>query len=70
MNKEQNSIQAALLQKHIEAIHPTINSNEMPPDHTLILKANLTSYQAKNSNKKMTNIYVIGLLQLVGMQRL
>jgi hypothetical protein len=70
MNKEWNSIQAAIFLKHIEATHPTITSNEMPPDHTLMTEANITSSQAKNSNQKLTNIYVIGLLQLVGMQML
>jgi hypothetical protein len=39
-------------QKHIEATHPTITSNEMPPDHTLIIEATITSSQAKNSNQK------------------
>jgi hypothetical protein len=53
MNKERISIQTAMSQKHIEATHPTITSNEMPPDHTLIIKANITSSQAKNSNQKI-----------------
>jgi hypothetical protein len=52
-NKERNSIQAAIFQKHIEATHPSITSNEMPPDHTLIIEANITSSQAKNSNQKI-----------------
>jgi hypothetical protein len=30
-----------------------MTSNEMPPDHTLIIKANITSSQAKNSNQKI-----------------
>jgi hypothetical protein len=53
MNKEWNSIQAAIFQKHIEATLPTITSNEMPPDHTLIIEANFTSSQAKNSSQKI-----------------
>ncbi len=52
MNKEENSIQAEIFQKHIEATHPTIISNEMPQDHTLIITANITSFQEKNSNQK------------------
>jgi hypothetical protein len=63
-------IQAAIFQKHIEATHQTITSNEMSPDHILIIKANITSSQTKNSNQKMKNIYTIRLLQLVGMQML
>jgi hypothetical protein len=52
-NKEWNFIQAAIFQKHIEATQPTITSNEMPPYHTLIIEANITSSQAKNSNQKI-----------------
>jgi hypothetical protein len=53
MNKEWISIQAAIFHKHIEATHPTITSNYMPPDHTLIFKANITSSQAKNCNQNI-----------------
>jgi hypothetical protein len=67
MSKEWNSIQAVIFQKHIEATHPRINSNEMPPDHTLIIDANITSSQAK---KLLTNIDIIGLSTIVGMQML
>jgi hypothetical protein len=52
-NKKWNSIQAAIFQKHIEATHPTISRDEMPPDHTLIIKANIRSSLAKNSNQKI-----------------
>jgi hypothetical protein len=55
MNKEQNAIQAAIFQKHINATHLTITSNEMPPDHTLIIKANITSSLSKNSNQTVDN---------------
>jgi hypothetical protein len=30
-----------------------MTSNEMPPDHTLMIEANITSSQAKNSNQKI-----------------
>ena len=55
MNKERNAIQAAIFQKHINATHLTITSNEMPPDHTLIIEANITSSLSKNSNQKVDN---------------
>ncbi len=35
-NKEQNSIHAAIFKKHIQATHPNVTSNEMPPEHTLM----------------------------------
>jgi hypothetical protein len=42
-NKEQNSIQAAILQEHIKATHPDVNCNEMPLEHTLIIEGHITS---------------------------
>ena len=42
-NKERNSIQAAIFQKHIQATHPNVTCNEMPPEHTLIIEGNITS---------------------------
>jgi hypothetical protein len=70
MNKEWCSFQAAIFQKHIDATHSTITSNELPPDHTLIIKANITSSQAKNSNQKNDEHLRHQILQLVGMQML
>ena len=69
-NKERNAIHAAIFQKHITAIHPSITSNEIPPKHTLIIEANITSSISKNPIKKLTIICVIKLLQVVGMQML
>jgi len=42
-NKERNSIQAGIFQKHIQATHPNVTCNEMPPEHTLIIEGNITS---------------------------
>ena len=42
-NKERNSIQAAIFQKHIQATHPNVTCDEMPPEHTLIIEGNITS---------------------------
>ena len=43
MNKERNSIQAAMFQKHIQVTHPNVRCNEMPPEHTLIIEGNISS---------------------------
>ena len=51
--KNKNAIHAAIFQKHIQSTHPTITSNEIPPDHTLINEANITSLMSKNSNQKV-----------------
>ena len=42
-NKERNAIQAAIFQKHIQATHPNVTCDEMPPEHTLIIEGNITS---------------------------
>jgi len=46
-NKEHNSIQKALFQKHINTKHPSITSNTLPPNHTLIIEANISSSVSK-----------------------
>ncbi len=52
-NKERNSIQKALFQKHINTTHPSITSNEVPPNHTLIIEANISSSVSKKSKNKI-----------------
>jgi hypothetical protein len=52
-NKERNSIQKALFQKHINTTHPSITSNEVPPNHTLIIEANISSSVSKKSKHKI-----------------
>ena len=52
-NKERNSIQKSLFQKHIKATHPSITSNELPPNHTLIIEANISSSVSKKSQQKI-----------------
>ena len=42
-NKERNAIQAAIFQKHIQATHPNVTCDEMPPKHTLIIEGNITN---------------------------
>ena len=42
-NKERNAIQAAIFQKHIQATHPNVTCDEMPPEHTLRIEGNITS---------------------------
>ncbi len=52
-NKERNSIQKSLFQKHIKATHPSITSNKLPPNHTLIIEANISSSVSKKSQHKI-----------------
>ena len=52
-NKERNSIQKALFRKHINTTHPSITSNKLPPNHTLIIEANISSSVSKKSKHKI-----------------
>jgi hypothetical protein len=52
-NKERNSIQKALFRKHINTTHPSITSNKLPPNHTLIIEANISSSVSKKSQHKI-----------------
>jgi hypothetical protein len=52
-NKQRNSIQASIFKKHILAAHPSINSNVNPPEHTIIIEADISSSVAKNAHRKI-----------------
>ncbi len=42
-----------MFKKHIEDTHPSINSIENPPEHTLIIEADITSSVATNAHKRV-----------------
>jgi hypothetical protein len=46
-------IQKAIFQQHIQATHPSVTTNELPPDHTLIIEAHITSSISKKSQQKV-----------------
>ncbi len=50
-NKERNSTQKAIFRQHIQATHPSVTTNDLPPSHTLIIEAHINS---SNSKKKTT----------------
>jgi hypothetical protein len=52
-NKDRNSIQASIFKKHIKDTHPSINSIADPPEHTLIIEADVTSSVATNAHKRV-----------------
>ena len=52
-NKERNSIQAAIFQKHIQATHPNVTCDEMPPEHTLIIEGNITSSISNTTRQRI-----------------
>ena len=38
---------------HIKDTHPSINSNVNPPEHTIIIEADISSSVATNAHKKI-----------------
>ena len=48
-NKERNGISARVFKNHIIATHPLITSNELPPDHTLMIEASIRTKHKKVS---------------------
>ncbi len=52
-NKEQNSIQAAIFKDHIQATHPNVTSNEMPPELTVIIKGHITSSMSNTKRQRI-----------------
>ena len=55
-NKERNSISAGNFKKHIIATHPSIESNELPPAHTIVIEADIRSSLSKNSKMKIDKV--------------
>ena len=52
-NKERNSIQKAIFRQHIQATHPSVTTNDLPPSHTLIIEAHITSSNSKKIQQKV-----------------
>jgi hypothetical protein len=39
--------------QHIQTTHPSVNSNELPPERTLIIEAHITSSVSKKSGQRI-----------------
>jgi hypothetical protein len=52
-NKERNSIQAAIFRQHIKTTYPSVNRNKLPPEHTLIIEAHITSSVSNKSQQRI-----------------
>jgi len=46
-NVERNCISAASFKKHVTSTHPSVESNDDPPDHTIVIYANITHAKSK-----------------------
>ena len=54
-NRERNAIHAAIFKQHVHTTHPSIDNDEMPPEHTLIIESNITSSVTARSNQRVDN---------------
>ena len=55
-NKERNAVAAGNFQKHVIVTHPQVNDHELPPDHTIIIEADIKSSSSKRSRQKIDNV--------------
>ena len=55
-NVERNAISASNFRNHVMKTHPHVNNNELPPDHTIIIEADIKSSSSKRSKQKIDNV--------------
>ena len=52
-NKERNAISAGVFQEHLRSgLFPCVDSNELPPDHTILIEADIQSCNSDNNSGK------------------
>ena len=55
-NKERNVISAGVFKQHVLNTHPSVDSDKLPPNHTIVIKGDFwTIYKIKSSSLKVTN---------------
>ena len=55
-NIERNAISAGNFQKHVMKTHPPVNDDKLPPDHTIIIEADIKSSSSQRSKQKVDNV--------------
>ena len=55
-NKERNAISAGNFKQLVITTHPHVNENRLPPDHTIIIEADIKSSSSKRSKQKIDNV--------------
>ena len=55
-NKERNSITASIFKRHVQATHPDAQSFELPPDHTIIIEADIQPTTGSNNSYSMQSL--------------
>ena len=43
-NKERNGIQAGIFNNHLQSTHPAADSEDLPPEHTIIIEADIQKF--------------------------
>lgn len=55
-NVERNAISAINFKNHVLRTHPNVNNNNLPPDHTIIIEADIKSSSSKRSKQKVDTV--------------
>ena len=55
-NRERNAISAGNFERHILATHPPFHSLEAPPEHTIVIEAEIRSTKSKQRNVTIDNV--------------
>ena len=55
-NAERNAISAINFRNHVTKTHPHVNDNESPPDHTIIIEADIKSSSSARSKQRIDNV--------------
>ena len=55
-NRERNAISAGNFERHILKTHPPFNSLDDPPEHTIVIEAEIRSTKSKQKNVTIDNV--------------
>lgn len=55
-NSKRNSITASIFNQHVQVTHPDAQSNTLPPDHTIIIEADIQSTNGFTNGKNMQSL--------------
>ncbi len=55
-NRERNAIHASHFKQHLEKSHPKVNEDEPPPDHTVVVEADIQSSKSSRSKTKINSM--------------
>ena len=65
-NREHNAISAGNFERHILDTHPPFHSLEAPPEHTIVIEAEIRSTESKQRNLIIDNVLRHGMITTCG----